>query len=452
LTVQERSRTYEEIHGVSDCIDETPTFVEECLLQFDKELSRISEKAAYDIAEQQNKAYVVDGKFRLMFLRATCFHPRKAAIRMVAFFEGKLRLFGRETLTRQLKWSDMEADDRACLKAGHVQVLPSRDQSGRPIYADLEAFHDQSFKTVANRLRASMFTWCMMSEDEETQKRGVVAIAVQMGAVDTSRVDPDMVRELPRLGKLLPLWASACHICTDHPITSILWRAVIMGTSHETWVRHRLHFGTYTEIKYSLLGYGIPVDVFPVSDSGDIKRTNLNRWISKYSSREATLLRTGTFYGIDLPTVKDVLSGTGKPIQQHPGDIQLGILVASYLDEYIAAEPSERKAFVDRVLDMIIASSGRFLCQGDDGWWRETSMANAREKVSTTFCTASWKQRKSPNITAKTKTTKDKDSETLSSISVGMPGMEGDEASLFLPQQKKPRYDSTSACCSCFER
>jgi len=33
LTVQERSKTYEEIHGVSDCVDETPTFVESCLLQ-----------------------------------------------------------------------------------------------------------------------------------------------------------------------------------------------------------------------------------------------------------------------------------------------------------------------------------------------------------------------------------------------------------------------------------
>jgi len=103
LTVQERSRTYEELHGASDCIDETPTLVENCLSQLDDELSRVAEKAAYDMAEQQNKAYVTDPKFRLMFLRAACFHPRKAAIRLVAFFEGKLRFFGRETLTRQLE-------------------------------------------------------------------------------------------------------------------------------------------------------------------------------------------------------------------------------------------------------------------------------------------------------------------------------------------------------------
>jgi len=103
LTAQERSKYYEEIHGVSDCVDETPVFVENCLLEFDEELSSISLKTAYDIAEQQNKAYVTDAKFRLMFLRATCFDPRKAAARLVAFFEGKLRFFGQDTLIRQLR-------------------------------------------------------------------------------------------------------------------------------------------------------------------------------------------------------------------------------------------------------------------------------------------------------------------------------------------------------------
>jgi len=339
----------------------------------------------------------------------------------------------------------MDADDRACLRAGHVQLLPTRDQSGRPIYADLETFHDQSFKAAVNRLRAGIFLWCMMSEDEETQKRGVVVIAVQMGAVDSSRVDPEMVRELPRLEKWLPLRASACHICTDHPITSILWRAVIMGVSHEARVRHRLHFGTYTEIKYSLLGYGIPVDVFPVSDSGVIKKTNFHRWISKHVAREATLIRTGTFYGIDMPTVKDVLSGTGEPIQQHPGNILLGVLVASYLDEYIAAK-SERKTFVDKVHGMVKESSGRFLSQGDDGWWREMSVADAKEKVRTAFLTASWKQRKAP-VTARTKTKED--DETRRSVSLRMAQVEVDEASLFLPQGKKPRYDSRACCGHC---
>jgi len=125
LTVQEWSKTYEEIHGVSDCVDETPAFVENCLSQIDDELSRISDKAAYDMAMQQDKAYVTDDKFRLMFLRATGFDPRKAAVRLVAFLEGKLRFFGMETLTRQLQLSDLDADDLSCLRRGIFSFCPS---------------------------------------------------------------------------------------------------------------------------------------------------------------------------------------------------------------------------------------------------------------------------------------------------------------------------------------
>jgi len=154
------------------------------------------------MAEQQNKAYVTDDKFRLMFLRAAGFHPQKAAIRLVAFFKEKLRYFGQEPLTRQIQLSDLDSDDLACLKAGHTQVLPPRDRSGRPIYIDLEVSHDRSFKTIANRQKACIFLWLMMAEDEENQKRGVVNVTITMGAVELTKIDPELVREFPRLENL----------------------------------------------------------------------------------------------------------------------------------------------------------------------------------------------------------------------------------------------------------
>jgi len=273
--VQERSRTYEEIHGVSDYVDETPTFVENCLLQLDEELSRISQKAAYDIAEQQNRAYVTDDKFRLMFLRATGFHPQKAAVRLVAFFEGKLRYFGAETLTRQIQLSDLDADDHVGLKSGLMQVLPTRDRNGRPIYVyfDCDSLVDEEFKMPPLRLRVFIFLWLMMAEDEENQKRGVVVVTILIGAADVGKIDPELVREFSRLENWLPLRSSAVHQCTDHPLTGFLLRTAAMGLPQETRLRHKLHFGTCTEIMYSLMGYGIPVDVLPVSGSGIIKRT-----------------------------------------------------------------------------------------------------------------------------------------------------------------------------------
>jgi len=170
LTVQERSKTYEELHGVIDCVNETPAFVESCLLQLDEELSRISDKPAYDMAEQQNRAYVTDPKFRLRFLRVASFNPRKAAIRLVAFLEGKLRFFGRETLTRRFRPSDLSKDDIACLRSGPTQVLPVRDRSDRPVVMDVGSLQDQSFKIPANRLRPVVYLYSELAEDEETQK------------------------------------------------------------------------------------------------------------------------------------------------------------------------------------------------------------------------------------------------------------------------------------------
>jgi len=244
LSVQERTKTYEEIHGVSDYVDETPAFVEQCLWQLDMELSNITEKTAYYIAEQQNKAYVTDSKFRLMFLRAACFHPQRAATRLVAFFEGKLRFFGLEPLTRQLQWSDLDQDDKTCFRAGHLQVLPTRDRSGRPVFTDIEAFQDHSFRTPRNRLKVCIFLWLMMAEDEENQKRGVVSISILMGSMALATIDPELVREFPRLDTWLPLRSAAMHQCTDHPVTGFILRTATMGLTKETRIRQKFHLGT----------------------------------------------------------------------------------------------------------------------------------------------------------------------------------------------------------------
>ena len=73
LSVQERSKTYEELHGVNDCIEETPAFVQNALRQLDEAIVRITMKPAYEMAVRQNENYVMDVKFRLMFLRADVF-------------------------------------------------------------------------------------------------------------------------------------------------------------------------------------------------------------------------------------------------------------------------------------------------------------------------------------------------------------------------------------------
>ena len=170
LSVQERSITYEELHGVNDCVEETPVFLQNGLQHLDEALARITTKPAYEIAVRQNEGYVMDDKFRIMFLRADSFHPEKAATRMVGYFEGKLKYFGESLLTKRIQFSDLDQDDQECVKGGHLQVLPSRDRSGRAIFIDLNILHDQSYRIAANRLKAHIFLWLILAEDEENSK------------------------------------------------------------------------------------------------------------------------------------------------------------------------------------------------------------------------------------------------------------------------------------------
>jgi hypothetical protein len=153
LSMEERELIYEEIHGVDKIIEETPEFVSERLAALDQELRKISFKPAYEQAKKMSEKYVTDRKFRLMFLRADYFDPNKAATRLVKFMEEKLKMFGPETLVRPLYLSDLNEDDRACLKAGALQALPVRDRAGRAILGNFRNLIPRCYKEVDNMVR-----------------------------------------------------------------------------------------------------------------------------------------------------------------------------------------------------------------------------------------------------------------------------------------------------------
>ena len=430
LSVQERSKTYEELHGVYPNVEETPFFIKNCLWQLDEEVSKIRTKSAYDLAEQQNKAYVTNSTFRIMFLRASGFHPRKAAARMVGYFEGMLEYFGECHLTKRIRFSDLDRDDQACVKAGHTQILPSRDQSGRAILLDANTLQDQSYVTPTNRLKASIYFWLMLAEDEENQKRGLVLIVMQMGSLDVRRASLPVSRDLPRLLSWVPLRVCALHCCSDNAITGGLFRAALLGAPADIRRRNRFHNGTHTEVMYSLLGFGIPVDFFPFTPSGAIKKTNLNRWIAKNVARDIELAHEGACSGVDLPSRYDVLLGKGKPIQHHTGNVHLRVLIESHASEYEAAHLSEEKMeVIHKIFSTVKARPGRFLKKGNDGWWHESPDEDVVDKLRKAFQRRT--NRKAPHHGNDRPHTAPENGDNY--------------VSMFLQQGKRPRFDPS--CC-----
>ena len=115
LTLQEREKVYEDIHGVSEIIEETSDLIGQSLVDLDNELLSLNsnnnnnkeEMFAYNKALAMSKDYVTDSTFRLSFLRAERFNCNKAASRIVRHFELKLKVFGEEKLTKPIRLSDL---------------------------------------------------------------------------------------------------------------------------------------------------------------------------------------------------------------------------------------------------------------------------------------------------------------------------------------------------------
>ena len=148
LSLQEREQVYEELHGVDDIIKETDELINDRLAELEREISLIpdSQKEAYLQGLKVNQEYVTSKTFRLMFLRADYFDPKKAAKRLVWFMAKKLQFFGRDSLGRSLMLDDLDEDARNCLEAGHIQLLQNRDRAGRSVLCDLQNLFPKSYK------------------------------------------------------------------------------------------------------------------------------------------------------------------------------------------------------------------------------------------------------------------------------------------------------------------
>ena len=133
LSVEEREKVLEDIHGIPRLVDEPKERIEACLALLETALTNISSKAAYDLASSMSKEYTSSKKRRLMFLRAQSYDPYNAASHMVRFFEQKCQLFGADKLTKDITLNDLDPDDIFTLENGVLQVPPEKDCAGRKV-------------------------------------------------------------------------------------------------------------------------------------------------------------------------------------------------------------------------------------------------------------------------------------------------------------------------------
>ena len=150
LTLKEREKALDDVHGIPIDEEEDPMQLLTWLDSMDCHLQTIKQQAtAYELAKARSREYVQ--KMRIMFLRSDRYQPKDAAERMARFFELKKRLFGVESLTKDITLDDFDSDDLDTLNCGCVQVSPLTDMVGRQIYIFVGKL--RMYKTPENYVR-----------------------------------------------------------------------------------------------------------------------------------------------------------------------------------------------------------------------------------------------------------------------------------------------------------
>jgi len=368
LPFQYRNDINEEIHGVqSMACDETPAFIEDSLRQLSTELQnlplhyrRIYQRASNPrintsdtrsndndienvgietedhmdvdfLSEQEtppasmnnSSCYVKSQNFQLAFLRCEFFDAKLAAIRMTKYLELVCDLFGEEALQRPLRVDDFQSKEEIdVLNAGHQQLLPFRDRSGRRVlfmYGDMNlpssSLMARSVLSKGPAMKVLLYLWSVLIEDADAQRKGLVVIFwPRYNDYSTTDTDfqqdtkPSPVRKNNRKKKgipkriirkprksnqgtdhdtrqlstlvpdidsrstgirffeAVPVRFCAIHVCMpDVPFLKMI-RYIVLLIVGENRTRIKTHQGVGMEIVYALMGYGIPVDTLPFDE------------------------------------------------------------------------------------------------------------------------------------------------------------------------------------------
>ncbi len=163
--------------------------------------------------------------------------------------------------------------------------------------------------------------------------------------------------------------------------------------------------GDRTEISNQLLGYGIPVDLMPLTESGNVKTKNFTHWLKVRRTLEDNHRNNKCGRGqqqhdgmsnnnfiaknIECPGLNDVIFRSGKNHHMsHPGNVMFHGIIESKHDEHCAAHQDDKAVITWWVIEQVESKGGRFLEWNDHSMWSQIMDRNhIRSKVSSCFRT-----------------------------------------------------------------
>jgi len=249
-----------------------------------------------------------------------------------------------------------------------------------------------------------LYIFYVASESVESQRKGIVNIMFPSTSaahsVFKSLPGPEDLKIAERLNTSFPIRNVATHFCIPDTILFRAFRAMILVTmtANDDKFRTKTHIGQWTEWQYELMGYGIPVDLLPMSPTGNVKTQMFKQFIRLRKAIEAPSgQNTETssdsddsiivpHSAVECPNLNDVVFRAGKSYMCHPGNVMFRSLIESKMDEHYAATKREKASIAWSIVGEIERRGGRFLKWDTRGWWTPMEdRSEIRYKIPTCF-------------------------------------------------------------------
>jgi hypothetical protein len=128
------------------------------------------------------------------------------------------------------------------------------------------------------------------------------------------------------------------------------------------------------ELQYLLKSYGIPVDLTPITESGNIKTTHLKQWLRLRKIIEVGMtpdgVKTDKVSIIECPRSNDVIFRPGTSMLCHPGNVVFRGLIEAKQNR-TTVKRAEKEEVALEIIKEVQEMGGRFLMWENGGWWSE---------------------------------------------------------------------------------
>ena len=150
---------------------------------------------------------------------------------------------------------------------------------------------------------------------------------------------------------------------------------------------HPIQQYDYKKLHFVLGTFGIPTQVLPVKETGEIDLSYHRQFLEMRAKLEAQQIdeeeELGAF--IAVPEMYDVIRGNDAFARNHVGNIRLSNLVDDLFEEYDSVDRLDRRNICKKVLWKVHGYGGRFIEKSDTGQWFECDEEGALEKIGNRF-------------------------------------------------------------------